>query len=222
MQQVSALEASGGLPNAIVSFVDLAAPDCAEQIGRQVNIPNVRGIRQIIGRHPDEDHQTGSNELIGNPTWKQGLALLAPAGMSFDLQLIPPQYADVWALLAALPELKVAICHCGSPWDQSTDGLEHWRAGMQRFAELPNVHCKVSGLGMFKHDWEIKDIRPLILDVIEIFGAERVMFGSNFPVDKLYGGYHRIWHAYDEITLELTDEERGKLFFGNAEKFYRI
>ena len=144
LQQVSDSEISGGLPNAIVAFVDLADPGCIGQVELQDKVPNVRGMRQIVGRHPDEDRQTGSNELIGNPAWKKGLAQLAAVGMSFDLQLIPPQYADVQSLLTTLPELEVAICHCGSPWDQSPVGLEHWRAGMRLFAELPNVHCKIS------------------------------------------------------------------------------
>jgi predicted TIM-barrel fold metal-dependent hydrolase len=213
---------ASSLPNAIVAFVDLAAADAKSRIDMQAATANVRGVRQIVGRHPDEDRQTGSNSLIGDPAWTTGLRHLACMGMSFDLQLTPPQYDDVWSVFSALPELQVALCHCGSPWDQSPDGLEYWRHGMQRFAKLPNVHCKISGLGMFNHDWSIETIQPLVLDTIEIFGTQRVMFGSNFPVDKLYGSYGQIWNAYDEITSGFSTTERASLFRNNAELFYRI
>jgi predicted TIM-barrel fold metal-dependent hydrolase len=214
--------AASGLPNAIVAFVDLAAKDAKSKIDQQAEIANVKGVRQIVGRHPDEDRQTGTDSLVDDPALTAGLRYLAQMGMSFDLQLIPPQYDDVWSVFSTLPELPVAICHCGSPWDQSPAGLEHWRHGMRRFAELPNIHCKISGLGMFKHDWSIEEIQPLVLDTIEIFGTRRVMFGSNFPVDKLYGSYERIWNAYDEITSGFSTTERADLFSNNAEVFYRI
>ena len=93
---------------------------------------------------------------------------------------------------------------------------------MGRFAELPNVFCKVSGLGMFRPDWQDEDIRPWVLEVIELFGPERVMFGSNFPVDKLYGPYERTWSAYDRITTDFSEEERDRMFGQTAESFYRI
>lgn len=211
-----------GLPNAIVAFVDLAAPDAADRIAEQAQIHNVRGVRQIIGRHPGEDSETGTDQLIADPAWKAGLELLQRAGMSFDLQLIPPQYGAMFRVLEGVPDLPVAICHCGSPWNQGPEGMAQWRHGMQRFALLPNVHCKVSGLGMFNPGWALEDIRPMVSGVIELFGPERVMFGSNFPVDKLYGDYDRIWDAYDELTRDLSEETRDRLFRTNAERYYRI
>jgi predicted TIM-barrel fold metal-dependent hydrolase len=179
-------------------------------------------VRQILGRHADEDRATGTHDLIGNPAFRAGLVLLAEKNLSYDLQLIPAQYEAVFELCAAEPDLKLAICHCGSPWDQSPSGLAHWRDSMRRFAELPNCYCKVSGLGMFRPDWQLEDIRPLVEGTIELFGFERVMFGSNFPVDKLYMPYDRIWSAYDELTAAFSQEKRQLLFAGNAERFYRI
>jgi predicted TIM-barrel fold metal-dependent hydrolase len=213
---------SSALPNAIVAFADLSASDLELQLEQQLKLPNLRGIRQILGRHVDEDRATGSEALIRNDAFRAGLGLLAENSLSFDLQLIPAQYDAVYELCTALPQLRIAICHCGSPWDQSPAGLAHWREGMRRFAELPNCYCKVSGLGMFRPDWELQDIRPLVEGVIELFGVERVMFGSNFPVDKLYMSYDRIWSAYDELTSGLDSKHRQLLFAGNAERFYRI
>ncbi len=93
---------------------------------------------------------------------------------------------------------------------------------IESLAELPNVSCKVSGLGMFNQNWTTNELRPIVLDTIEIFGIERVMFGSNFPVDKLYRSYDELWSAYIQITSAFSKQEREKLFSDNARQFYHI
>jgi predicted TIM-barrel fold metal-dependent hydrolase len=211
-----------GVPNGIIAYADLSSVNAQQQLDQQSAVSNVRGIRQIVGRHPVEDLQHGTDSLLGDIQWRAGLSLLDRFGLSFDLQLIPPQYEQAFSVFSTLPGLKMAICHAGSPWDQSPEGLKHWRQGMKNFARLPNVYCKVSGLGMFNHDWSPEDIKPIVLDAIDIFGSNRVMFGSNFPVDSLYNSYAHTWNAYDEITTGFSDSERRRLFAENAEQFYRI
>jgi predicted TIM-barrel fold metal-dependent hydrolase len=125
-------------------------------------------------------------------------------------------------VLEQVPELRVALCHCGSPWDQSDAGLAAWRDGLRAFAALPNTVCKVSGLGMFNPGWTVEDLRPIVLAVIELFGPGRVMFGSNFPVDKLYRPYADYWAAYDSLTAGCGPVERDAMFAGNARGFYRM
>ncbi len=212
----------GGFPNAIVAFCDLTSPDAESQLSEQARIPNVRGIRQIVGREPEEDRLTGSGRLLDDERWQHGLGLLPGFGLSFDLQLIPPQLIAVAKILERHPDLAVALCHCGSPWDRSADGLDGWRRGLRALARLPNVYCKISGLGMFDHRWNTESIRPIVLDVLDIFGVERCMLGSNFPVDKLYGDYVNLWAAYASITASLTAAERRLLYAENARRFYRL
>jgi predicted TIM-barrel fold metal-dependent hydrolase len=125
-------------------------------------------------------------------------------------------------VLADAEQTQIALCHCGSPWDQSERGIASWRAGLQQLAQLPNVACKISGLGMFDHHWTEDSIRPLVESCIEIFGVERCMFGSNFPVDSLHADYTRIWRAFESIASQLSENHRQKLFVGNAAEFYRI
>ena len=136
--------------------------------------------------------------------------------------MIPPQIPRVVEILKQVPDLSVALCHCGSPWDQSETGLTHWREGLQQLAQLPRVHCKVSGLGMFNPSWRAQDLRPIVLQVIDIFGPERVMFGSNFPVDKLYNSYDALWDAYDQILIDFSANERRQMLVNTAAGFYRI
>ena len=160
--------------------------------------------------------------LIDKPVWQDNLEMLGELGLSFDLQLTPGQVPRVAEVLAMAPDTQVALCHCGSPWDQSATGLASWRDGLRLLASLPNVVCKVSGLGMFDHDWTVESIRPIVEACIEAFGVRRTMFGSNFPVDKLHADYTTIWSAYEEITSGLSEADQQSLFVNTARAFYGI
>lgn len=211
-----------GLPTALVPFCDLSDSGASLRLAAQRNYSSVRGVRQIVGRSDEEDAVTGSGNLLDDPLWREHLSLLADLDLSFDLQMTPRQAPRAAEVLAQAADTKVAICHCGSPWDQSTAGLKSWRRGMQLLAESPNVSCKISGLGMFDHDWTSDSIRPIVESCIEIFGAERCMFGSNFPVDKLHASYPRIWQTFETICSGMSDAEQDRLFGGTAREFYRI
>ena len=93
---------------------------------------------------------------------------------------------------------------------------------MAALAERPNVSCKISGLAMIDRAWTIESLRPFVLQVIETFGAERSLFASNFPVEKVHGSFGAFYAAYDAITATFSDDERAALFAGNARRVYRL
>lgn len=208
------------LCSAIVAFADLTSDELDAELEKHAQSANFRGVRQIVGRHPGEDAQTGSNQLLSNPKFGKGLSLLAAKGLSFDLQLIEQNYAEATALFSRIPDLNFAICHFGSPWDMSAEGFARWRAAMARFAKVPGAHMKFSGFGMFKPDWSFEDVAPYAETALELFGEDRCMAGSNYPVDKLYGGYDRIWNALFELVG--IGSTWNKLSRQNAQRFYRV
>ncbi|MDJ0699641.1 MAG: amidohydrolase family protein [Woeseiaceae bacterium] len=225
LRETEWLQATGdehGLPGGIVAFCELEAADAPKRIEAQQQYSRLRGMRQIIGRSDEEDAATGSGRLLNDAAWRDGLELLGELGLSFDLQLTPPQVRSVVDVLASAPDTQIALCHCGSPWDQTAAGLESWRSGLRLLGDLRNVYCKISGLGMFDHDWTVDSIRPIVESCIDAFGVERCMFGSNFPVDKLHASYSKVWGAYDEITAGLEEAERRALFVDNARSFYGL
>jgi predicted TIM-barrel fold metal-dependent hydrolase len=222
LQHVADDPASRGLPQAIVAYCDLASPQAPGVIAAHRRSRNLRGIRQIVGRSDAEDAATGSGALIDNPLFAENLQRLADLDLGFDLQLVPSQAPRVARLLERVPGLRVALCHCGSPWDRSASGLAAWRDGLRALAAQPGVHCKLSGFGMFDPGWDESRIAPLIEGCIGIFGVERCMFGSNFPVEKLVSSYTRLYGAYDRLTRSLDPAARHRLFAGTAEAFYRI
>jgi predicted TIM-barrel fold metal-dependent hydrolase len=211
-----------GLPSALVAYCDLASPNAQRILNLQSAIERVRGIRHIVGRSANEDAGTGSDQLLENPVWIENLASLYERDLSFDLQLIPQQVDRMRTVLRHVPPVLVALCHCGSPWDWSAAGLASWSEGLRKLAALPNVYCKISGLAMFNHQWSIDDIRIIITTCIDVFGPNRCMFGSNYPVDKLHKRYDDIWQAYEDIACEYSTAEQEMLFAGTATAFYRL
>ncbi|MEM8984569.1 MAG: amidohydrolase family protein [Pseudomonadota bacterium] len=215
-------QAETGLPSAIVAFCALDEPDAEAVLDQHQQHPAVRGIRQIVGRSDAEDAQTGSASLLTNAAFQRRLTELGARGLSFDLQLTPPQVSTAVAVLAAASETPIALCHAGSPWDQSVAGIANWRAGLRDLAALSNVVCKLSGFGMFDHAWSRASVQPLIDTCLELFGVERCMFGSNFPVDKLHAPFARVYRAYEQAVSALSYAEQDALFRTNALDFYRI
>ena len=225
-QTVQSFADSSNLANAIVAFCALEDPQRHAMLDSLAELNNFRGVRQIVGRSPAEDQQTGTGSLLSDPAWLQGLYELERRSLSFDLQLIPEQMQQAAEVFAQVPNLAVAVCHCGSPWYRDDQGWLLWKDGLRALAALPNVHCKISGLSMFEHNWTVDSLRPIITAVLDIFGAERCMFGSNFPVDKLHTSYERLWMAYLEIVNSyrptLNKNQLGALFKDNCAAFYKI
>lgn len=206
-------------PLAQVVFCDLTSDKLGTQLDAFQSLSTVRGVRQIIGRAPSEDARTGTNELLSNPKFAAGLKEAGERGLGFDLQLIPELMVKTAQVLKRAPETKVALCHAGSPHNRSDEGLAAWSDSLGKLSELPNVHCKLSGLGMFDHNWAANDFRPLVETVLDQFGPERVMFGSNFPVDKLYSDYAKLAAAYRKLVPE---EMHQAVFRSTALGFYNL
>ena len=204
-------------PMVQVAFCDLTAPDRDVQLDQFQALPSVVGVRQIVGRSPDEDAKNGTNALIADPEFKAGLHSLASRGLSFDLQLIPELMKPMGKVLEQVPDLQVALCHAGSPYDRSSDGIAKWAAGLAQLSALQNVSCKLSGLGMFDHDWNAKSVRPIADVVMKQFGSDRVMFGSNFPVCSLSSSFDELMERHMAIVPE---EHHKAVFHDNAERFY--
>jgi predicted TIM-barrel fold metal-dependent hydrolase len=161
-------------------------------------------------------------DYMSSDAWRRGFDLLARMGLRFDMQIWPNQMQEAAALVAAYPDARVALNHTGFPIDRDPESMDMWRAGMRALATNGNVSVKISGLGMLDHNWTANSIRPIVLEAIDIFGPDRAMFASNFPVDKLYTDYATIFRAFSEITADFTPAERERLFAGTAIEFYDL
>ena len=200
-----------------VVFADLTSERLGEELDRMQELPTVRGVRQIVGRAPEEDRSTGTNALLDDLRFVEGLREVGRRGLNFDLQLIPDLYGAMADVLSDVPGTRVALCHAGSPHDRTPEGLRAWSKELGRLSGIPQVSVKLSGLGMFEHDWTKESVRPIVEACLEQFGTTRCMFGSNFPVDSLYSDYRTIVEAYESLV---PDDAQLAVFGGTATAFY--
>jgi predicted TIM-barrel fold metal-dependent hydrolase len=215
--------AENDLPSVQVAKVDLASPTARKLLMGHAALPSVRGIRDILNWHPNPvlTHRERA-DLITDPTWLAGLALLREFGFSFDLQVFPAQLGQAAALAADHGDIPIVLDHAGMPIERDPSALDHWKRSLTAVAAEPNTTVKVSALGTNDHAWSIDSIRRIILDTIDVFGPSRCMFASNFPVDGLYSTFGELFEAFDKITSGLDRKERVDLFAGTARRFYRI
>jgi predicted TIM-barrel fold metal-dependent hydrolase len=220
---VEALRERTGLPTVMVAQAGLDREDVEEVLAAEATVPFVRGIRHKPRAAPrPEAVEAGAPGSMGDPAWRRGYALLAPNGLSFDLQTPWWHLREALDLAEAFPDTTIILNHTGLPADRSDEGLRGWREAIQWFARAPNVAAKISGLGVRGEPWTADTNRPIVLDMIDAFGVERCMFASNFPVDSLVASFETIFGGFLAITGDFTDEERRALFHDNAIRTYRM
>lgn len=222
LESVAARPEARGLPTAIVAYADFGSPDVERVLERHAAFPRVRGIRQVLNRHPDPSLNRAVRDFLGDEAWRTRIGLLRRLGWSFDAQVYWQQMPSLAALAERHPDIVFVLDHAGSPAERTPEGLEGWARGMQRLARCPNVVVKLSGYGMTDNRWTVDSIRPFVRGPIEWFGPGRAMFGSNFPVDRLMADYDRLWDAYRALVSDLSPHEQTALLRGTAERVYRI
>ena len=159
---------------------------------------------------------------MGDPAWRRGYALLQNYGLSFDLQT-PWWHLEEAAVLARdFPDTRIILNHTGLPGDRSPEGLAAWRRAMATLAACPNSAVKISGLGQPGRPWTAGANGPVVRATIEIFGVDRCMFASNFPVDGLCASFDAIFTGFEAIVQDLTAADQRRLFHDNAARIYRL
>jgi predicted TIM-barrel fold metal-dependent hydrolase len=211
-----------GMPNAIVAFAALDDPNVEALLEAHAACPNVRGIRHIVNWHKDPGRSYTPRDVTADSQWARGFAALGKYRLSFDLQAYPGQFAALAGLIAHHPEIPVVVNHAGMPVDTDEAGKALWRDGMRALAASPHVAVKLSGFGFIYRNWTMKQIRPYLLEAIDIFGTSRCLFASDFPTDKLFGSFDKHLDAYSEIVSGFSRDERRDLFGRNAVRIYRM
>ncbi|MCZ8040983.1 MAG: amidohydrolase family protein [Beijerinckiaceae bacterium] len=220
---VAAVAAREGVPSVIVAWCDFAAPGAGTLLASHAAVPIVRGVRHkpAAAARP-EDARRGAPGSMDDPRWREGYGLLARHGLSYDLQT-PWWHLDAAADLARdFPATQIIVNHTGLPADRSPEALAAWRRALERAAAQPNIALKISGIGLPGRPWTVEANGPVIRDAIAIFGPDRAMFASNFPVDGLVGDFDTIFSGFLAATAAMSDGERDRLFHDNARRFYRF
>ena len=219
---VHEIAARDGLPNAIVAQAWLDREDASEVLAKQASFPLTRSVRHKPKAMARAETRRGMPGSMDCPKWRNGFAMLGRHGLHFDLQTNWWHFDAAAELARDFPGTQIIVNHTGLPSDRSAEGLAGWRAAMEQLAGEPNVALKISGIGVPGQRWTAELNGPVVRDAVRVFGADRCMFASNFPVDGLVATFDEIFGGFLAITADLPAQARAKLFHDNAARIYRV
>ncbi|WP_332681919.1 amidohydrolase family protein [Bosea sp. (in: a-proteobacteria)] len=197
----------------VVGWSDFDSPDAAERIALLADDPLLVGLRPMV-------HDLAEDDWLARPGLAPAFRAMAGHHLVFDALLKPRHIAPMLQALERHPELAVVIDHGAKP-DLVSGDLSGWRDGMTALAAHPQLFCKLSGLVTeAAPDWTSETLRPVVEHLLAVFGPERLIFGSDWPVVTLRASYARWFETAEGLLAGLSDAERAAIFGGNARKLY--
>ena len=212
-----------GWPHAIVGYTDLLDDSAPQTLKALAKIPRVRGIRMQLHWHENPLYRFASApDVMNGASFRKNFAHVAGNNLSFDLQVFTSQMKDAANLAAAFPGVTFVLQHAGMLEDKSTEGRASWQDGMKRLAGQPNIVSKLSGLGTFIQRNDPSHTADVIQETVAIFGPDRCLFGSNFPIEKLWTSYASLVDAHRSALAGYGTPEQQAMLQGNAIRIYRL
>jgi len=200
----------------VVGWVDLMSADVGRQLDELSAHPKFKGVRHLVESEPGDD-------WLVQPEVLRGLHRLADYGLSYDLLVHTRHLKYMPTVADSCPGLSLVIDHMAKP-PIANGEITGWFNELKPVAANPNIQCKLSGLITEANwtTWTPNDLRPFVERALELFGPERLMFGSDHPVCLLAGSYKRVLESFQEILAELNEHDRDHIFATNAANFYRL
>ena len=224
IEWLETLDKSSGVAARYIGFADLTAPDAGAALDRLSEVKRCIGVRQMLSWHPGEPARSFAPRpgIANEEHFRRGVALLARHDQLLELMLYPYQAEEAVRLARDFPDQIFIVNHCGSPIDRDHDGTLRWKEGLKRLGSAPNVLIKISALTAYDPNPTPESLREVALHCIECFGADRSMFGSDFPVGRLWTSYDAIFDGFKAIVRDFSEAEQSALFHGNARRAYRM
>jgi L-fuconolactonase len=200
----------------VVGWMDLAEKNASEKLATYSRLPTLKGFRNIIQGQPDERY-------FLNKAFREGMKLLHPLGYTYDLLVYHDQLPQAIAFTGRYPDQRFMLDHIAKP-DIRNRQWKKWKEDIREICRNPNVYCKVSGLvtEADMKQWRYQDLLPYLEIVAEHFGMDRLCYGSDWPVALLAGTYEEVLGVMRRFSLQVSEEERDKLFRSNTTRFYNL
>lgn len=220
---IESLIAETGWPHGIVAYADMTADDVRPALDRLARFPHLRGIRQQLHWHENAAYRFAAHpDLCRDSKVQRNIGRMAEYDLAFDLQVFDDQMAGACELADACPDVNFVLQHAGMLEDLSEEGRAKWRTAMGELAKRPNVVSKLSGFGTFQHRLDRDLIAWLTTETVGLFGADRCLWGSNFPIEKLWTDYAALIEAHRAATGGLSAAEQQAIFHDTACRVYRL
>jgi L-fuconolactonase len=200
----------------VVGWVDLQADDIKDRLAKYKSIPVIKGFRHVLQGETQRD-------LMLQPSFKRGIAALQQFGFTYDILIFPDQLKFCRKLVAEFPDQKFVIDHLAKPGIKNGE-IEEWKNEMNLMAAYPNVYCKISGMVTEADwkNWKDEDFKPYLDVLVDAFGVERLMYGSDWPVCLLAGSYEKVMSIVINYFSSFSPEEQDQIFGLNAKHFYKL
>jgi L-fuconolactonase len=207
--------ASRGLVRGVVGWTDLAAVDADATLAGLASDPLLKSVRPMLQDMPDAD-------WILRADVDRALTALTPLGLRFDALVTPAQLPALLRMVERHPDLDVVVDHGGKP-PIATGRRQPWADAIAALARNPRVHCKLSGLVTEAGErWTVESLQPCVDHLVTCFGPDRLLWGSDWPVVNLGGGYRRWSAATAKLLAFLVPAERAAIMGENARRFYGL
>jgi L-fuconolactonase len=198
----------------VVGWIDMLAPDAISHMERLASNRLLRGIRPMLQDIPDDGWMLKA-EL--SPVFRA----LVDLGLCFDALVLPQHLPNLLRLIERHPDLKVVIDHAAKP--PIGEHMDRWHRDLAKLADIPHVHCKFSGLVTeCRGETSKAALEPVSDTLLSLFGPDRLMFGSDWPVCTLRSTYAQWWQWAQELTAHLNPNQRSAFFGGTAQRFYGL
>ena len=218
------LDKSSGVATRYIGFAPLVGPDAAEVLERLAAVPRCVGVRQMLSWHPTDPAKCFAlrSGIAGDPDWRRGVAMLARHGFLLELMLYPYQVEELILLARDFPDQCFVVNHCGSPVDRDNEGMARWKQGLKLLGQASNISIKISALTAYDPHPTPESLRDVTKHCIDCFGTDRAMFGSDFPVGRLWTTFDAVFEGFKTAVADLSDSEQRALFYQNARRLYRM
>ncbi len=214
-----------GRPTGMIARTDFLNPDQERTLDAYMATERVRCVRQHLGWHPTNPllRFAPRSDLLSNPAWRRGLAAAAGRGLVCEIEVFASQLPDLAPVVAASPEVSFVLPVMGWPIDVTHAGQAAWRRDLTTLAAHPNVAIKIFGLEcIFGIHWTVSQVRPWILDAIDVFGPERCMFASHLPICTLACSFRQLYDAYLAVISDFGIVEKRQMLHDTAARIYNV
>lgn len=212
-----------GFPHALSSYANLFEPGVGEVLDQLKACSNTRAIRQQIHWHENPQYRFADRpDVMNDAAWRRGLKELEKRYLMFELQVFSHQMDNALKLVRDFPETTFILLHCGMLQDTSADGVAAWRKGMKALSACHNLMVKISGIGTFERACREASWRPIIEETIELYGAARCLFGSNFPIEGMWTTYAELIRVVRACLSRCSRAERRAVLHDTAARLYGL